>query len=293
MKPKKAFFNLGKNYSFFTTNIPIGSYFTNSHFHDCFEVGLCITGAGEFRFSKKSYKVNPGDIFIVNNMEPHVCRSDENNPVEFIFLFFSPAIVEEFDIELLMSFIYNPVTFTNKISSDSKTASNIGSLIINIHEQLNEKDISYDSLVKILILQMCVVIRRHYRPVISNVKSKNYLYKHDRIRTAVEYINNNIDKEIKLVHLSEILYISESRVRHFFKETMGIGFKDYLILARIENAKRLLANPEEKPSDIYMKCGFQSSAYFYKVFKDATGYSPNEYIQIANQSADTHAFTSA
>ena len=46
---------------------------------------------------------------------------------------------------------------------------------------------------------------------------------------------------------------------------------------RIEEAKRLLKDPEQKIADIAVKCGFSNSKYIDKIFKKQSGYTPTEF----------------
>jgi YesN/AraC family two-component response regulator len=62
-----------------------------------------------------------------------------------------------------------------------------------------------------------------------------------------------------------------------FKERMGMGFQEYLIRVRIEEACRLLANTDKKISDIAFSCGFSDIRTFNRVFKKVTLLSPREY----------------
>ena len=41
------------------------------HVHDCCEVLLCLSGGNSFLIDGKPYEVNDGDLFILNQFEPH------------------------------------------------------------------------------------------------------------------------------------------------------------------------------------------------------------------------------
>ena len=42
------------------------------NWHDYLEIGLCVEGAGTFKFSSMTYPIALGDVFIINNYEQHV-----------------------------------------------------------------------------------------------------------------------------------------------------------------------------------------------------------------------------
>ena len=256
---------------------------TKIHFHDCIEIGCCIGGEGEFVFSDKKYAVGKGDIFIAAQLEPHICSTNEDNPATFIYLFFKPSSIIEFMPAFLNPYIYNPKLFNNKIPFGSETSSEISRLVQNIHSELTAQDLSYISLVKSYMVQICVLLSRHYnnQPA-TDMKSANAnaVYNFDKIRQVAEYIKDNLDKEISLKKISEVFYMSESRLRHLFKEITGIGIKDYITNYRIENAKQLIIETDDSLSCICEKCGFQSVSSFYRAFKDITGYSPAKFREL-------------
>ena len=257
------------------------------HFHNCIEIGCCIGGAGEFIFSDKKYTVEQGDIFIVNQLEPHICYSTEINPATFIYLFFKPSAIKEFTPVLLWSYTYKPKYFKNKIPGGTEAAAKISEIIKNIHEELKKQDMSYISMVKSYIVQMSVLIQRYYANQPSDNTdsgSVNIFYNFEKICQVTEYIKENLDKDISLKSISEVFYMSESRLRHLFKEITGVGFKGCVINYRIERAKQLLIETDGSLNGICEKCGFQSVSSFYRAFKNVTGYSPAKYREYSSLS---------
>jgi AraC-like DNA-binding protein len=62
-----------------------------------------------------------------------------------------------------------------------------------------------------------------------------------------------------------------------FKKTFGLSLIDYLIKVRISHARELLGNVNLPISHIAESCGYEDGAYFSKLFKKQTGFSPTEY----------------
>ena len=57
-------------------------------------------------------------------------------------------------------------------------------------------------------------------------------------------------------------------------------------MIKIQKASWLIEHTEEHITDIALSCGFNSSAYFCKVFKEETGMSPREYKAFKKRSAE-------
>jgi two-component system response regulator YesN len=57
----------------------------------------------------------------------------------------------------------------------------------------------------------------------------------------------------------------------------GTGFAEYMTNYRIEHACQMIKAGGQRIKDIATACGFQNYTYFFKVFKQITGLTPNEY----------------
>lgn len=82
-----------------------------------------------------------------------------------------------------------------------------------------------------------------------------------------------------LGELSRRLNISKSYVQKLYKEHFGISFKDDLIDARIEMAKRLLQETDLRISEVAASCGYQNATHFMRQFRDKNGVSPSAFRQ--------------
>ena len=73
----------------------------------------------------------------------------------------------------------------------------------------------------------------------------------------------------------EVGYHRGSLSRLFHKHT-GITIMDFLTEARLQEAKVLLLNTNDKIADIARKCGFHEPTYFHHWFRKHTGTTPTE-----------------
>jgi len=105
----------------------------------------------------------------------------------------------------------------------------------------------------------------------SNKNSK-YL-----VNRALIYLKEHYAKNISLKTLSEELYISTWYLSKLLKKETGNNFIDILNNIRVEEAKKLLADPKYKIYEIAEVVGFSDVTYFYRLFKKLTGMTPMEY----------------
>ena len=97
------------------------------------------------------------------------------------------------------------------------------------------------------------------------------------IQKAANYIFNHYDKPISLSGISDMLHLNRSYFSKKFKQTTGIGFKEYLTSIRIKHAEMLLLESDMSVTEIALSCGFTDSNYFGDVFRHVNGVSPLAY----------------
>ena len=100
----------------------------------------------------------------------------------------------------------------------------------------------------------------------------------------ISYIENNYSNpEINLNTLAEEMDLSVSYICAILKKERNETFVKILTDTRMNKAKELLQNPENKIIDIAEKVGFFEPYYFSHTFKKATGYSPKEYRSLCQK----------
>lgn len=97
----------------------------------------------------------------------------------------------------------------------------------------------------------------------------------ERAKACIEAHLSNPELSLSLV--SQELNITPTYFSAFFIREMGMGFNEYVTGLRMEKAKKLLDETNEKVSRIAEACGFRSASYFIVVFRKQMGISPNEY----------------
>jgi transcriptional regulator GlxA family with amidase domain len=91
------------------------------------------------------------------------------------------------------------------------------------------------------------------------------------------FIEENLDKPIKLNDLSKLVNLNPTYLSNLFTSLIGVSPICYYNQQRIERAKRLLGNTNLRISEIAVRCGADSLDSFYKIFLRHTNMSPTEY----------------
>jgi len=99
------------------------------------------------------------------------------------------------------------------------------------------------------------------------------------VERVLKFIRNNYRRNISFSDAAEYAGISESHLRRCFRKKTGMSFVDFLTEYRIDAAKSLMRSENWPVARISEEAGFSSARYFCKVFKNATGKTPRDYMR--------------
>jgi AraC-like DNA-binding protein len=94
------------------------------------------------------------------------------------------------------------------------------------------------------------------------------------IRKAVE---SNITNNISVEDLAFLCNVSLSTFKRRFAKIFGTSPNKWILQKRMEIAKDLLQNSNEKPGDIFYKIGYENHSSFTKSFKQTFGLTPQDF----------------
>lgn len=98
-----------------------------------------------------------------------------------------------------------------------------------------------------------------------------------RISKGLQYIHENIDKDISVSDLSNIACLSEDHFIRLFRNEMGYTPLKYINLKRIEKAQLLLLTTDTPIREVAFELSIDNISYFNRIFKQYTGKTPSEY----------------
>ncbi len=99
----------------------------------------------------------------------------------------------------------------------------------------------------------------------------------DTVRSAVRYIRENFQSRISLNEVADSVHLNATYLSHIFHKETGVTFSEYLMSCRVNKAKELLLRANLKVKAVGIQSGFGDHRNFIKMFKKATGMTPQEY----------------
>jgi len=97
---------------------------------------------------------------------------------------------------------------------------------------------------------------------------------------------NYTDAALSVAELAEKTQMSEVHFRRLFRKGHQVSPQEYITALRVNHAKERLQFSEGTMEEIAKACGFPDPAYFSRVFKQKTGFTPSEYRKQIEQRTD-------
>lgn len=99
----------------------------------------------------------------------------------------------------------------------------------------------------------------------------------DTIQRAVDYILENLSKDISVKDVADYVCFSPEYFSKLFKKETGENVKNYILRIKVNTAKDLLKNPNIPVSLVASELGYSNFSHFTQMFKKHEGITPSEY----------------
>ncbi len=117
-------------------------------------------------------------------------------------------------------------------------------------------------------------------PVVQQEKKQVDEHLKTKLLSFMEAEKPYLDAELTLSSLAQKLNISRGRLSELINDGVGNNFYDFVNYYRVEEVKRLMADPSKKNYNLLglaMDAGFKSKSTFNLIFKRVTGLTPTQY----------------
>lgn len=247
------------------------------HWHSFYEIGYCMEGSGIFYIGDKTISFTQGDLMFFPPYEPHIAASDLDSNCKCSFVYFSDTLLPDEDRQLLWSMRDSVIRSRDISSEEENDFPDLHRFFNQLFAEYTVRRSGYETLLRSGLMDLSVRLHRleenHYSSELLGSRLRGFR----QIKPALDYLEQHFKEEIELKDIAAILSLSPSRTRHLFKQYTGKRFVEYLTFVRIQHAKRLLATSSLTVTEIYLSCGYQSSAPFYRSFQLLVGLTPSQY----------------
>ena len=122
--------------------------------------------------------------------------------------------------------------------------------------------------------------------IIKSQINESSTYAKKLVERITGHIRKNIfnPEHITLPYIADMVHFNPSYLSRLFKKATNISISDYIMECKLTSAKHLLADSDTKIQEIAETLGYTSQSNFARVFRKATGMTPNDYRSHSNWS---------
>lgn len=102
-----------------------------------------------------------------------------------------------------------------------------------------------------------------------------------QLTRAVDFIEANLGQALALQEIASASGLSPVHFARQFKRAMGIAPHQYVMRARVERAKHLLAQTELAIAQVAFECGFSHQEHLARIFRRLSGTTPSLFRRAA------------
>lgn len=259
-----------------------------NHFHPEIEIALFLEGYGTYVVNRKTYPIEPGDIFLCGSMVQH-CFSDITGPegIVFLTLHFEPRFIWSrgsnlFDAKYLRIFEELDGTMEYRLPRCANT-DQASELLMHMEQEFIGQEADYEAMVKVLLLRMLVLFNRMLPPAVyrrQNIPSVTNL---EQVEAVMTYIQTHLSDQLRLEQLADIAHLSPCYFSAIFKRLNGMSPWNYITAKRIELAQNLLSSSSMSMTDVAQACGYNNAANFNRAFRQICNMAPSAWSKSVRQ----------
>ncbi len=261
------------------------SEFKLLHYHDAFELGVCLSGGGVCMTDSGEIPFSAGDVQLILPFQPHYNITDREGTV-WMFISIDPLKMSSPHVNIDVAYF---AELAQKIDTSGvftkKQHPEIHRLITDIADIFQGEargDIALSDILTLKFSELLVLLSHN-----STVSVDSYSgYKKNRsVLSAMNYVSSAIDngRQPTVSGMAEACFMSESYFRKLFKASAGETPKSYILRIQTGAAATVLASTDIPISKICTQYGFEDYSTFYRCFQQVYRMSPFEYRKKCRQ----------
>ena len=247
------------------------------HVHSTYELMYIVTGEGDIRSQDIVYRLQQGDILVVEPLAEHEGVANPENPFELFFIGYDfgrerTLLSDELsgvDTIFLSFFEAYMTKMKQPVIQDHY---GIGRIFFRLTDEMSDTRLCREQIIRAYLLEIFVLMIRN---IADHVDAEEVDPKsRDSVQKAKAFIKSHYSEPLNLEKIASHVALSQSYFSRLFKTKTDYTPIEYLNRVRIETAKKYLIHSGLSLIEISERVGFSSQHYFSHTFKKMESVSP-------------------
>lgn len=228
----------------------------------------CIDGNGTILIDNKEFELQPNSYFVIPSHKAHTYWASKTNPWSIYWLHFEGE---------RSSYFKDYFGKVNNIKQSSKSRiddriKQFNECLTTLESGFSRENINYANLNLNGLLASFFYIET-YRAAKGHRGT-------NPVDQAIFFMQQNINKTIKISDISDHVKLSESHLTKIFRNKTGTSPMDYFINLKMQEAIRLLISQSLKIKEVAYRLGYNDQYYFTRIFTKHIGTSPGTFTKM-------------
>ena len=245
------------------------------HIHNCFEIGLCLSGSGKMNFGEDEVPFRTGDVLFVARNVPHTTWSDAYCGSVWEYIHLDP---ERLLGETLAEKASSPQKFSRMFTDcrlilPSSKHPWARSMAESILSESARQDPGYEAVVHGICEALFFILFRVYS--MEEETAGSAPRPDTGLTPALEYVNRHYMEQFPQDRLAALCHMSPTHFRRKFQQQLGTNPLSYLHQVRMMKSCDLLRTTNLPIAEVAEKVGYQSLSCFNRHFFDFNRCTPS------------------
>ncbi len=241
------------------------------HSHEDWEFYLQSDGESYWEGEKHVYNLTAGNFFAVPPKIPHKMSRSNSARQHFLYTSINLNIVLERMPNLKHLWQRESIVF---VPHGESLLPPFRQLIREVSLRLPQQSLGLRLAIDHLILEASRLLEQEaggQQPEASPVAI------HPAVLRAKELLDHHPNFQWEIKNLAQMSDVSPQHLQKCFTRDVGIPIHEYLLQARIRQAKEMLVQTDLSITELALELGFSSSQHFAAIFKDVTGETAHKF----------------
>lgn len=243
------------------------------HSHTQWSIGAITGGKSTFQYRDNTYRINEGDLVLMNPDWVHACNPIDDQPWAYLMLYVDTPWLTDLRYragllsepqwqDIPTSTLSNPVWYQRYCR--------MAACLLDEGRDLLDKQTEVVEFLSDLMHALA------QRPAEQATQAP------DTVKALVRYLDDHAAEDISLDTLCEISGYSAGHLIRAFKHSIGLTPHAYLVNRRIQLGRDELKNGIPI-AEAAQNAGFADQPHFHRTFKRLMAATPNQYQRVSSE----------
>ena len=246
------------------------------HYHDFHKLILILDGNVKYYIEGLEYDLMPFDFVLVNRFlihRPEIVQDKSEKGYDRIILYLSDDFLRQYG--LLDSFDKAKELKSYVVRFPANISAEIFNMFETVEADEKKQDSEYAGRLTTRIDLMKALIAFNKACISEDFGFKPEARYNRKIIEIIEYIGNNLSKDLSIDLLADHFYMSKYHMMRTFKNETGYSIHQYISEKRILLARSYIMGGMPA-TNACIECGFRDYSSFSRAFKNQLGIMPSD-----------------